>query len=189
MKADPKIDALIRKCADAENFWRLLVDVVPTNAKAYLGTLLKQADILLKNGQLNPVDERLAEWRKTASQIDVQKVYVVFAPHVHGIDDWRKFMKLLDAESPEALLLKHLTPETYYLLFQLMKQGDDVKKIRLICARLLTEGSDKSYNFVALSQRYFQLENFPATFSLRLEDYELARLDKSYDAFKQILNS
>ena len=188
MKADPKIEALLKKCADADTFWRLLADVVPTNAKAYLGTHLKQAEILLNKGLLNPVDERLEQWRATASNIDVQKLFTTFAPHVHGIENWREFMKILNVEAPESLYLKHLTPETYYLLFQVLKQCDDTQKIRQICVRLLTEGSDKSYNFVALAQRYFQLENFPARFSLKIEDYEIGRVDESYEKFRKLLS-
>lgn len=160
-KADPIIERRIRSCTSAEEFWGLLLEVVPLNSRAYLGTLLKQAAPILRQGTLRLPDERLGRYLASATPIDAAKV----------VD----------------FLLQHPTSATYYEVFcHLKHHADDRRMLYSYCQRLLQEGSDLSYNMASVLSLYFDLQ-LPATFALRLQPYQLSRLDEGYEAFRKIM--
>ena len=45
----------------------------------------------------------------------------------------------------------------------------------------------RSFNLACIVHHYFGLNDLPGTFSLRLENYELSRLDGNYEQFCKIL--
>lgn len=162
-KADPIIERRIRACTNAEEWWTLLLEVVPSNSRAYLGSLLKQGAPLLRQGLLRFPDTRLGQFCAQGSAVDVAK--------------------MLD------FLLQHPTPATYYEVFQQLKHhADDRKLLYRYCQSLLNEGSDLSYNMAALMGTYFDLQ-LPASFALRLQPYQISRLDEGYEPFCKLLRS
>lgn len=161
-KADPIIERRLRACASSDDFWTLLLTVVPQNSRAYLGTLLRQASPLLRQRRLQLPDERLGQFCSQGSAIDTAKV----------ID----------------FLLEHPGVASYYEVFSLLKyRSDDRPMLYRYCQRLMQEGSDLSYNLASIIGIYFDLQ-LPATFALRVQPYQLSRLDEGYEQFKQIIN-
>lgn len=161
IKADPLVERRIKACNTAEEFWKLLMEVVPTNSRAYLGSVLKQGAPLLRQRQILLPDERLGRFCAQGSEIDRAKV--------------------LD------FLLACPTTATYYEAFQLFKHMSDKRAVLYTyCQRLMSEGSDLSYNMASVMSLYFDLQ-LPATFALRVEPYQLSRLEGGYDDFKKIL--
>lgn len=160
-KADPQIERRIRACASADEFWTLLLEVVPTNSRAYLGTLLKVAAPMLRQGLLPLPDERLGRFCAQGTPVDVAKV--------------------LD------FLMDYPTSATYYEIFcQLKHYADNRQLLYRYCQSMLREGSDLSYNMASIMGLYFDLQ-LPASFALRLEPYQLSRLDGGYDNFKKLI--
>lgn len=160
-KADPLVERRIKACASAEEFWTLLMEVVPRNSRAYLGSVLKQGAPLLRQGQLGLPDERLGRFCAQGSEIDRAKVldFLLGCPGV----------------------------ATYFEAFQLFKHmADNRAALYRYCQRLMNEGSDISYNLASVMSLYFDLQ-LPATFALRVEPYQLSRLDAGYDAFRKLL--
>ena len=161
-KADPIIERRLRACASSDEIWTLLLTIVPQNPRAYLGTLLRQAAPLLRKGCLQLPDERLRQFCAQGSAIDTAKV----------ID----------------FLMEHPTAASYYEVFCLLKyNADDRPMLYRYCQRLMQEGSDLSYNLASIVGLYFDLQ-LPATFALRLQPYQLSRLEEGYEQFRQIIN-
>lgn len=160
-KSDPIIERRIKGCTSAEEFWTLLLEVVPLNSRAYLGSILKQGNMLLRQGRLTLPDIRLQRFCMQGSDIDT--------------------LKIID------FLLAHPSTATYYELFLIMQHRNDNRTLLYRCCQsLLSTGNDLSYNMAAAVSHYFDLQ-LPATFSLRLEPYELSRLDEGYETFCKIL--
>lgn len=163
MKANPAIERRIQACRSAEEFWHLLLEVVPLNSRAYLGSVLKVGSQLLTQGRLPLPDERLARYCAQGTAIDVTKVI--------------------------EFLLSHPSLGTYYELFQQLRlQADNRPLLYRCCQSLLQEHSDLSYNMASALSLYFDLQ-LPATFALRLQPYQLSRLDGDYESFVQTISA
>lgn len=160
-KADPLIERRIAACTQAEEFWELLLEAVPQNSRAYLGSVLKRGAALLKAGTLILPDARLGRFCAQGSPIDRNKV----------VD----------------FLLSHPSTATYYEFFGLMKYcTDDRPALYAYCQRLQREGTDMAADMASLLSLYFDLQ-LPAAFARRFEPYQLSRLDTSYTSFCKIL--
>lgn len=160
-KGDPTIERQLRSCSTAEEFWILLMEVVPQHSRAYLGTLLKRAEHLWKQNVIQFPDERILKFCAQGSDIDT--------------------IKVLD------FLFAHPSVDTYYEAFLLLKHHVDNRQMLYhYSQQLLRESSDLSYNMASVMSLYFELQ-LPATFSLRLQPYQLSRLDEGYEAFKKII--
>lgn len=161
-KADPIVERRIRACASEEEFWTLLLTVVPQNSRAYLGTLLKTAVPLLRQGLIRLPDERLGRFCAQGTPVDVAK--------------------MMD------FLLEKPSTATYYEVFQQLRHhADDRPFLYRYCQRFLQEGSDLSSKMASVMSLYFGLQ-LPSTFALRLQPYHLSRLDEGYDHFVMTLN-
>ena len=57
------------------------------------------------------------------------------------------------------------------------------------CNRLLERGDDRSFNLVSIVKHYFDLPEVKGVFSLRVQPYQLSRLDNSYQGFVQMMTS
>ena len=53
--------------------------------------------------------------------------------------------------------------------------------------KLMREGSGIAFNLVSILKCYFDLPQVRGSFSLKLDAYELSRMDASYEAFRDIL--
>ena len=109
---------------------------------------------------------------------------------------WNSFLVLVSSNSKAYLgtflpaqafyLLSAGTLPCYYELFQQLKKVEhDTKLLRTYSVQLMQRGDNLSYNMASILQSYFALGELPGTFSLRLRDYELSRLDGSYELFKK----
>lgn len=161
IKADPQIERRLRACSDAEEFWALLLTVVPQNSRAYLGTLLRQGEVLLRQHRLSLPDARMQRFCTQGSEVDKAKIF--------------------------DFLLCHPSAATYYEAFLIMQhKADDRAYLYRCCQKLLAEGSDLSCNMAAITSRYFDLQ-LPAHLAMAIESYQLSRLDEGYEAFRKIL--
>lgn len=174
---------------EQSDFWKFFVEIVPTNAKAYLGTFLKAAVKLYTAKRLSLDETTLQAFAVSASTIDKQKVLQAFLPIVkqHGeVNCLIKWFHTSD-EQTYALLIRAGTLPCYYVLFNLLKTSDNNALIRHVAITLLKRGDGISYNLVSIIKHYFDIEDLPAQLSLKVENYELSRLDMSYEKFVKTL--
>lgn len=173
-----------------ERFWELFVTVVPSHPKAYLGTFLKAATKLYRTDRLVIDEAALSAYAVSCTPIDVRKVLEAFLPRLRTAGEVMTFVNVFcggQLDAAGTYLMKAQTPAAYYILFLLLKTAD-AEVIRRYAIALMRQGDPLSFGLVSILAGYFGLESLPGTFSLRLEAYELSRLDQGYDAFVKILN-
>jgi len=77
----------------------------------------------------------------------------------------------------------------FYVLFHTLKYVEHDRSILIRTVYfLMKRGDDRSFNFASLLRSYFGLEEVKGTFSLKIEPYQLARLEGSYEAFSQSIS-
>ena len=87
-----------------------------------------------------------------------------------------------------SILLKVNSPLSYYLIFKILKLIEDKVIARKCCMTLIKRQDDMAFNAVCLIKAYFGLEDLPARFSLRIEQYELSHIDRDFNTFEHVLN-
>lgn len=186
-------DALLCKIETSEKFWSFFLTIVPADNKAFLGTFLKPAVRLYQSRVLDFDDLRLAAFSEQCTSIDRRKILDAFLPviktDVEGVQLLQTFAKN-DVNARLSSLLKVSTPVAAYLLFQETKYlQDDVTTLERVMQILFRRADRIAINLAAIIKQYFDIQKSGVNFSLRLEPWQLARLDDSYDNFKKILLS
>lgn len=186
-------DSLLSQAETSEKFWLFFLTIVPTDNKAFLGTFLKPAVALYQKNILKFDDLRLENFCNTCTTIDRRKILDAFLPIIKSDAEGKLLLQTFaknDLNARLSSLLKVSTPVAAYLLFQETKymQGDD-ETIEKVVQILIRRADRIGINLAAIMKHYFDLKNVKANFSLRLEAWQLARLDSSYDNFNKILLS
>ena len=173
-------------------FWQCFISIVPTNAKAYLGTFLKAATALHKQEKLSLTSEALETYAQSSiTPIDCRKVLEALLPLSRKHEEITFLLKHFTADVQQriALLLRITTLPAAYTLFQEMKtMEEDASLLRSTCLALMKRGDAQAFRLASICTSYFGLEELPGTFSLTLQPYELSRLDQSYETFKACFN-
>lgn len=178
---------------DEENRWDLSIALVGYNAKAFLVTVLKALSEALQSGALSLRSEGskrfLTHVRK--NQVDTQKTLMNLLPVMDNPDDVQWLFRQVGVEEGEArlvYLLRIPTMPTSYALFHTLKFLEHDRKLLVrVAVYLIKRGDSLAFNLASLLKVYYDLEEVRGTFSLRIEPYQLARLDGSYEAFCQAM--
>ena len=181
----------------SEEYWTAFTAVVPRHTKAYLQTFLKAGVGKYVQGSLSLYDVRIEDFghwvAENGTVIDERKVITAFLPVVKTEGEVRRLFDVFHVENLRLRIHYLLPVETvavFYVLFQCMRKIDHAPALlTAYCNRLMEGGTGLSYNLVSIIKCYFDLPDVNGRFSLRLNDYELSRLDASYDDFKRIICS
>lgn len=171
------------------NFWHLFSVIVPAHPKAFLGTFLKVAVTLYKSGKIELDEEFLTAYSLICSHIDRAKLLQALLP---CLKTEREVSFLFDnfcdnEEFGYALLIKSGSLPCYYTLFNALKCSEE-HYIKQCAAMLIKKGDSRSFNLASILKQYFGLTDINGQFSLRIQDYELSRLDQGYDYFVKMMN-
>lgn len=184
-------EELLPAMTNPSAFMTLFFDIVPQKPKAYLGTFLKAAAKLHAKALLNLKDERLHQFSARCSDIDCRKILDSLLPVTSRREDadilLDEFAK--DTEFRLNALQRAETDLCYFLLFQNLRQEEENKDlIRHHYIVLLKKDNKRAYNMASIMRHYFDLQDLPGQFSLKLQNYELSRLEISYETFTKTLN-
>lgn len=174
-------------------FWEVFMLLVPTHPRAYLGTFLKAAATIVKQqGEKFLFHPLLAEYAtEHANHIDRQKCLEALLPLVKEPQSAEHLLQYFSSTNPGTTavsLYRSGTPLAYFHLFKYLKTvEDDAPTLRRYALALIKRGDAISFNMARVIQDYFALDNLPATFSMRLQPYQLARLDQSLEGFMSII--
>lgn len=170
-------ERLLPALADEARFWALFEDLVGRDAKAYLGTFLKAAATLYAAGRIG-----LALPPLPYSDIDRSKIAEALLPVLRTPEE------VASLAPPKIALVRGGTVPCLYVLFHELKRLEGKPQIQTrFCLELIRRGDRLGFNMAALMQAYFGLPGTGATFSLRIEPFELSRLDEGYEAFGKTL--
>lgn len=176
---------------ESDKFWIYFLAIVPMDVKAYLGTFLKAAVQGYKEGRIKLEGNALQTFASQASLIDARKTLEAFLPVVQKMDEVQLLLssfKQLHLDLAAPYLIKAATPVGYCLLFRLLRTAEaEPATLRHYALLLIRRGDRLSFNLASIMRQYFDLKDIPGTFALRLESYELSRLEQSPETFIQIL--
>lgn len=179
-----------------EAFWRAFSYLSLLNPRAYLGTCLRAAERAYVAGHVRFEGEALGEYGHQVAEremnVDRSKFLRAALPLLHTHEEftqvWR-LMKVGSAKQRVAWLMGcEPSVEVYCELFcEVRREGDDVEFIRRTAIELIRRGDRLSFNLAAIICGYFGVEGVKATFALRLQPYQLSRLDSGREKIKQLL--
>lgn len=186
-------EELLTEVLPAGEFPTWFLSVVPLSPKAYLGTFLKAALRIYAYGNLSLSDKRWEEYAEAASAIDKKKWLEAFLPKARNTEDVARLLQLFSSGTPEGcgpyLLQAGTTPAYYHLFCELRKQADDTDFITRYYYALVKKGDKHSYNLASIIKQYFGMVQLKGNFSLRIQPWELSRLELTPETFAKILES
>lgn len=175
-------------------FWHFFATLATTNARAFLGTMLKAVTQRHRRQPLSWDDEALVGFLlHHATAIDKRKVVEALLPLMQQPEEAMPLLERTDWQTETLvgramLCFRIATPTTYYLLFHLLREvEDDRPLIRRFAVELIRKNEPMAYNLACMLRDYFALDELPGTFALNLPPYELSRLDQGFEAFAKIL--
>jgi len=178
-----------------DDYWHCFRMLFADNPKAWLVTMLKAGLKKYAAGSFlfqGPVLEGMCHViSQEGRRIDERKLLQHILPVLKTPDEVELLLKYLqlDDEPAARYLIECHTSPCYFALFQRMRRMDNQPELlSLLCAELLRRGGDKAFNFVSMIKNYFDLPAVKGIFSLRINPYELSRLDSSYELFCQMLH-
>ncbi len=182
-------ETLMKELPD-DDFWALSEVLIRYNSKAFLKTLLKSTV-----GRGPFVDCKgfimLCGLIKS-NTIEVRKTLDFLLPTLNTPQEVLSLFVRLDVNDPEkriVYLLRTQTLPASYVLLLTLKQMDHNKELLLRTVRyLMKKEDDRWFNLASLFKTYFGLDGVKGSFARKIEPYQLARLDSSYEAFCKALN-
>lgn len=177
-----------------ESYWPFFSALVTHNARAFLGTLLKQVIRRLENRSLSLDNEYAVDALRilSSNEINVQKTLAALLPLMSNPEEAERLfqnLKVTDYTKRIAPLLKTSNTPCAFLLLRALKYVEHDRNLLIRTTHyIMSKGDAFSFNLASLLKTYFALEEIKGTFSLRLQPYELSRIEQSYQAFSEAMN-
>lgn len=182
---------------EAEIYWACFRHVALTDTKAFLMTFIKAALQKYAASGLDFSNHHFLDFAHgTASHqvsLDRQKTLMAVLPVLHSHDEVQQMLTAFcrdDAEKKAGYLVRvDESGPCYYELFLALRQLDHSadKQVRLLL-HVARRSTPLAFNFVSIMRAYFGIERLNGQFSLRLQPYELSRLENGYDGFMKVMN-
>ncbi len=181
-------ERLLADCP-ADLYWQMTEALVRRESKAYLITLMKTFLMRLKNGSASLTDAPFVKLAASFNDVERQKVALLLLP---ALDDPEQVEQLFSAmqiakgrEQMVYLVRVDTLPCLFHLLRSLRYIEHDRMEVLQVARQLMKRGTGRSFNLASIIKVAFGLEELTGTFSLRLQPYQIARLEQSYEAFCQ----
>lgn len=175
------------------DFWRLSLELVRKNSRAFLVTMMKAASNRLSEGILSlRAADAAAFWTQVKqNETDVQKLLQQLLPVIKEPDDIEWLLVQLGVEDGKgrvAHLLRVATPAAGYVLCRSLRYVEHDRAFLIRVATFLVKrGDGLGFNIASFLRSFYALEEVKGTFSLRLQPYQLARLETSFSAFCEVV--
>lgn len=182
-----------------DDFWALTQVLVDFNAKAFLVTVLKSwvfsasrcvPGSNVPSRSLTPIPPFFSTLQDRVE--DQRKTLEVMLPALDSPDIVEQLLRAMLVSSVPLRInafLHCLTLPTSFLLFKTLREVEDDRALLIrTVSYLMKQGSNLSFNLASLLSSYFGLEEVKGTFSLRIQPFELSRLETDYMAFCQAMS-
>ena len=182
---------------DADNYWACFHHVALTDTKAFLMTFLKAALQKYGNGGFGFADNRFLDFaHSTASQavsLDRHKSLKAILPVLHTPAEVEGLLSAFCNDNSERkanyLAIAGESMPCYYALFQTMRKIDySTEKLESILMQIIRRSTPLAYNFVSITQAYFDIGKPKGFYSLTLQPYELSGMESGFDSFAKMMN-
>ncbi|MDO5482968.1 MAG: hypothetical protein Q4F47_08030 [Bacteroidaceae bacterium] len=178
---------------DNEAFWETLLHIIIFKRQAFISGAAAVWH-LAKNNTLNfetPHVKRLYNHLKETHAEAIVKLCRIMLPEMTTEEQMVNLWKAFNVENETtklSMLLKTDSPLSYYLIFKILKLIEDKVIARKCCMTLIKRNSDQAFNAVSLIKTYLGLDDLPARFSLKIEEFELSHIDRDFNTFQHVLN-
>lgn len=173
-----------------QHFFSLFCRVVPTDSKAYLGTFLKAATALYREGKISPADARLYAYAAVATPIDARKILETFLPIVERVEEVEGLVDAFcrrEVDAAAGYLIYGGSVACYYVLFRILcHYEDDVERLKRCYIGLLRKNQPTAFHMACVLRDYFALQDLPGRLSLQLPPYQFSRL-MTFEGFAKIV--
>jgi hypothetical protein len=181
-------ERLLLECR-TDVYWKMTEVLVRYDSRAYLITLMKTFLVRLKQGTASLSDEPFARLAASFNNVERQKVALLILPEL----DQPKLVEMLfrlmgigmGREQMVYLVRVNTLPCLFLLLRSLRYIEHDRGEVLQVAYQLMKRGTGSSFNLASIIKVAFGLDELTGTFSLRLQPYQIARLEQSYEAFCQ----
>jgi hypothetical protein len=123
------------------------------------------------------------------NEVERQKVALLLLPELEQPKQVEHLFQLLGLAKGREQLVYLIRLDTLPCLFLLLRSlryvEHDRAEVLKVARQLMKRGSGSSFNLASIVKVAFGLDELSGTFSLRLQPYQIARLEQSYEAFCQ----
>lgn len=173
----------------AELYWQMTEALVCYDSKAYLITLMKTFLLRLRQGTASLSDVPFGRLAAGFNEVERQKVALLLLPELEQPKQVEQLFQLLGLAKGREQLVYLVRVDTLPCLFLLLRSlryvEHDRAEVLKVARQLMKRGSGSSFNLASIVKVAFGLDELSGTFSLRLQPYQIARLEQSYEAFCQ----
>lgn len=173
----------------AELYWQMTEALVGYDSKAYLITLMKTFLLRLSRGTASLSDVPFGRLAAGFNEVERQKVALLLLPELEQPKQVEQLFQLLGLAKGREQLVYLIRVDTLPCLFLLLRSlryvEHDRAEVLKVARQLMKRGSGSSFNLASIVKVAFGLDELSGTFSLRLQPYQIARLEQSYEAFCQ----
>lgn len=168
-------------------FWKMAEALVRYDSKAYLITIMKTFLLRLEKGTASIDDEPFARMAATFNDTERQKVGLRLLPQLDSPSQVEQLFSAMGVGKGREQMLYLVRIDTlpclYLLLRSLRYIEQDRAEVLQVARQLMKRGTGCSFNLASIIKVAFGLDELPGKFSLRLQPYQIARLEQSYKAF------
>ena len=173
----------------SELYWQMTEALVRYDSKAYLITLMKTFLLRLSRGTASLSDVPFGRLAAGFNEVERQKVALLLLPEFEQPKQVEQLFQLLGLAKGREQLVYLIRVDTLPCLFLLLRSlryiEHDRAEVLKVARQLMKRGSGSSFNLASIVKVAFGLDELSGTFSLRLQPYQIARLEQSYEAFCQ----
>ena len=172
-----------------EIFWKMTEALVSYDSRAYLITLMKTFLVRMERGTASISDKPFVRLAASFNDIERQKVTLLLLPAFGQPEQVEQLFHIMGIAKGREQMVYLVRIDTLPCLFLLLRSlryiEHDRKEVLQIARLLMKRGTGSSFNLASIIKVAFGLDELSGTFSLRLQPYQIARLEHSYEAFCQ----
>ena len=181
-------ERLLCDCAN-EIFWKVTEALVSYDSRAYLITLMKTFLGRMERGTASISDKPFVRLAASFNDIERQKVTLLLLPAFGQPEQVEQLFQIMGTAKGREQMVYLVRIDTLPCLFLLLRSlryiEHDRKEVLQIARLLMKRGTGSSFNLASIIKVAFGLDELSGTFSLRLQPYQIAGLEHSYEAFCQ----
>lgn len=179
-------ERLLLDCS-SEVYWKMTEALVHYDSRAYLITLMKAFLLRLEQGTASLSDKPFARLAATFNEVERQKVALLLLPALQTPKQVEQLFSVLGIVKGREQMVYLVRIDTLPCLFLLLRSlryiEHDRKEVLQVARQLMKRGTGGSFNLASIIKVAFGLDELSGTFSLRLQPYQISRLEQSYEAF------
>ena len=181
-------ERLLLDCT-AELYWKMTEALVRYESKAYLITLMKTFLVRMSRETAGLSDTGFKRLASSFNEIERQKVALLILPELGQPKEVEQLFSVMGIAKGREQMVYLVRADTLPCLFLLLRSlryiEHDREEVLKVARQLMKRGTGASFNLASIIKVAFGLEELTGTFSLRLQPYQIARLEQSYEAFCQ----